>query len=75
MEVEKPKPEPVEEVVEALLEYFVAPLFPLNPQLTEPPSLSQQQSVAKQVPLLRRPPLSFLLCLYVVLSLRIAVLI
>ncbi|KAL3506676.1 hypothetical protein ACH5RR_032058 [Cinchona calisaya] len=49
MDVENPKREPVEEVVEALLDYLVAPLLPLKPQLTELPSLSQQQSVAKQV--------------------------
>lgn len=39
-----------EEVVNALLEYLVGPRLPLKSSaVKEPPTLSQQQSVAKQV--------------------------
>lgn len=40
---------PVEDVVQALLEYLVAPLLPLKSSGHQVPSLAQQQSVAKQV--------------------------
>ncbi|KAI8566986.1 hypothetical protein RHMOL_Rhmol02G0086100 [Rhododendron molle] len=40
---------PVEDVVQALLEYLVAPLLPLKSSGQQVPSLAQQQSVAKQV--------------------------
>ncbi|KAL6976257.1 hypothetical protein U1Q18_025044 [Sarracenia purpurea var. burkii] len=38
-----------EDVVQALLEYFVAPMLPLKSAGREVPSLAKQQSVAKQV--------------------------
>ena len=40
---------PTEEVVKALLDYLVDPMLPLKPSSKNPPSLSNQQSVAKQV--------------------------
>ncbi|KAF5957070.1 hypothetical protein HYC85_004295 [Camellia sinensis] len=38
-----------EDVVQALLDYLVAPMLPLKSAGHEVPSLEQQQSVAKQV--------------------------
>lgn len=48
---------PTEEVVNALLEYLVGPRLPLKSSgFKEPSTLSQQQSVAKQVSLVSSHP-------------------